>query len=160
VIDKRLKYKAGQRVKKNKDGSRPGYRGYGAAQDSGNAANAAASAAAGAGSSSSGSGGHRGPAELGLTTRGTTTTDPDNNPEKTTIIQKIRNNPYINNPLTRVLGRVGLYSFNPTLMGVDYRTAMQVKGLIDTATEEVADEDLKFQNGGSVGVGSMFVRKR
>ena len=33
MIDKRLKYKAGQRVKKSKDGSRPGY--YGAAQDHG-----------------------------------------------------------------------------------------------------------------------------
>ena len=49
MIDKRLKYKAGQRVKKNKDGSRPGYRGYGAAQDSGNDTNSASSAAAGGG---------------------------------------------------------------------------------------------------------------
>ena len=59
MIDKRLMYAQGQRVKKNKDGSRPGYRGYGAAQDSGNAANSAASAAAGtssSGSSSSGDG--------------------------------------------------------------------------------------------------------
>ena len=33
MIDKRLKYKVGQRVKKSKDGSRPGY--YGAAEDHG-----------------------------------------------------------------------------------------------------------------------------
>jgi hypothetical protein len=59
-----------------------------------------------------------------------------------------------------VLGRVGLYSVNPALMGLDYRTAMQLKGVYDVATEEVDEEDLKFQNGGSVGVGSMFVRKR
>ena len=126
-------------------------------QDMGNEANQAASAAAGSGSSSSG--GHRGPAELGLTTRAPPG-PPSGNDEKTTIFQKIKNNPIINNPLTRVLGRVGLYSVNPTLMGLDYRTAMQLKGVYDTATEEVDEEDLKFQNGGSVGVGSMFVRKR
>jgi hypothetical protein len=70
VIDKRLKYKAGQRVKKNKDGSRPGYRGYGAAQDSGNASNSAASAAAGSGSSSGGDGDGSTNRERGLMSRG------------------------------------------------------------------------------------------
>ena len=52
MIDKRLQYDRqmyamGQRVAKSLDGSRPGYRGYGAAQDSGSATNSAASAAAG-----------------------------------------------------------------------------------------------------------------
>ena len=70
MIDKRLKYKAGQRVKKNKDGSRPGYRGYGAAQDSGNASNSAASAAAGSGSSSGGDGDGSTNRERGLMSRG------------------------------------------------------------------------------------------
>ena len=61
MIDKRLQYDRqmyamGQRVAKSLDGSRPGYRGYGAAQDSGNAANSAASAAAGAGGTSGPSG--------------------------------------------------------------------------------------------------------
>mgnify|MGYP003631241573 FL=1 len=153
------KKKVPQLVTPSKDGSRPGYRGYGAAQDSGNAANSAASAAAGSGSSSSSNDGPRGPAELGLTTRAPPG-PPSGNDEKTTIIQKIKNNPIINNPFTRVLGRVGLYSVNPALMGLDYRTAMQLKGVYDVATEEVDEEDLKFQNGGSVGVGSMFVRKR
>ena len=52
----RQMYKYGQRVAKTLDGSRPGYRGYGAAQDSGNAANSAASAAAGSGGTSGPSG--------------------------------------------------------------------------------------------------------
>ena len=130
----------------------------GGGMDMGNEANQAQSASMG-NSSSSGNDGPRGPAELGLTTRAPPG-PPSGNDEKTTIFQKIKNNPIINNPLTRVLGRVGLYSVNPTLMGLDYRTAMQLKGVYDTATEEVDEEDLKFQNGGSVGVGSMFVRKR
>ena len=130
----------------------------GGGMDMGNASNQAQSASMG-NSSSSSNDGPRGPAELGLTTRAPPG-PPSGNDEKTTIIQKIKNNPIINNPLTRVLGRVGLYSVNPALMGLDYRTAMQLKGVYDTATEEVDEEDLKFQNGGSVGVGSMFVRKR
>jgi len=57
MIDKRLQYDRqmyamGQRVAKSLDGSRPGYRGYGAAQDSGSDANSAASAAAGSGGTS------------------------------------------------------------------------------------------------------------
>ena len=61
MIDKRLQYDRqmyamGQRVAKSLDGSRPGYRGYGAAQDSGNATNSAASAAAGSSGTSGPSG--------------------------------------------------------------------------------------------------------
>ena len=129
----------------------------GGGMDMGNEANQAQSASMG-NSSSSGNDGPRGPAELGLTTRAPPGTPSGN--DDLTILEKIKNNPIINNPLTRVLGRVGLYSVNPALMGLDYRTAMQLKGVYDTATEEVDEEDLKFQNGGSVGVGSMFVRKR
>ena len=129
----------------------------GGGMDMGNEANQAQSASMG-NSSSSGNDGPRGPAELGLTTRAPPGTPSGN--DDLTILEKIKNNPIINNPFTRVLGRVGLYSVNPTLMGLDYRTAMQLKGVYDTATEEVDEEDLKFQNGGSVGVGSMFVRKK
>ena len=78
----------------------------------------------------------------------------NNNPptiNKTSIIDKIRYNPIINNPLTRLVGRVGMYSVNPSLMGLDYRTASQLKGVYDKATEDLDDEDVtmnKFANGG------------
>jgi len=82
----------------------------------------------------------------------------NNNPptiNKTSIIDKIRYNPIINNPLTRLVGRVGMYSVNPSLMGLDYRTASQLKGVYDKATEDLDDEDVtmnKFANGGLAGL--------
>jgi hypothetical protein len=89
MIDKRLQYDRqmyamGQRVAKSLDGSRPGYRGYGAAQDRGSDANSAASAAAGSGSSSSGSDGDgRNMANVaGPTTAPGPTNDPESNREK------------------------------------------------------------------------------
>jgi len=91
----------------------------------------------------------KGPAELGLTTK---TPNPNDNPERTTIIQKIKNNPFINNPITRFGARVGLYVTNPSLMGLDYRTASQLKGVYDKATD-LDDEDVtmnKYKQGGRV----------
>jgi hypothetical protein len=79
----------------------------------------------------------------------------NNNPptiNKTSFIDKIRYNPIINNPLTRLVGRVGMYSVNPSLMGLDYRTASQLKGVYDKATD-LDDEDVtlnKYKNGGRV----------
>jgi hypothetical protein len=130
-----------------KAGGRTNYVRGGAAQDMGNAENQAASAAAAGPSSSSSSSndGPRGPAELGLTTRAPPGPGNNNNLEQTTIIQKIKNNPIINNPLTRLVGRLGMYQVNPALMGVDYRTAMALKETYDEATE---DELNKFANGG------------
>ena len=87
---------------------------------------------------------NRGPAELGLTTRAAPPGPPSGN-EKTSLLQKIKNNPVINNPVTRMVGRIGMYQVNPALMGVDYRTAMALKGAYDEATE---DEINKFANGG------------
>ena len=70
---------------------------------------------------------------------------------KTSIMDKIRYNPIINNPFTKLAGRIGLYTVNPTLLGLDYRTASQLKGVYDKATEDLDDEDVtmnKFANGG------------
>jgi hypothetical protein len=78
----------------------------------------------------------------------------NNNPptiNKTSFIDKIRYNPIINNPVTRMVGRLGLYSVNPSLGILDYRTASQLKGVYDKATEDLDDEDVtmnKFANGG------------
>ena len=72
---------------------------------------------------------------------------------KTSIIDKIRYNPIINNPITRMVGRLGLYSVNPSLMGLDYRTASQLKGVYDKATNGVDDDDVtlsKYKQGGRV----------
>ena len=75
---------------------------------------------------------------------------------KTSIIDKIKNiryNPIINNPLTRMVGRIGMYSVNPSLMGLDYRTASQLKGVYDKATNGVDDDDVtlsKYKQGGRV----------
>ena len=80
----------------------------------------------------------------------------NNNPppiNKISIIDKIRYNPIINNPLTRLVGRVGMYSVNPSLMGLDYRTASQLKGVYDKATDEVDEDDVtlnKYKQGGRV----------
>jgi hypothetical protein len=70
---------------------------------------------------------------------------------KTSIMDKIRYNPIINNPFTKLAGRIGLYTVNPTLLGLDYRTASQLKGVYDKATDDLDDEDVtmnKFANGG------------
>ena len=80
----------------------------------------------------------------------------NNNPptiNKTSFIDKIRYNPIINNPVTRMVGRLGLYSVNPSLGILDYRTASQLKGVYDKATD-LDDEDVtmnKYKKGGRVG---------
>ena len=93
---------------------------------------------------------------VGQYSKGPTSTnnnDGNDGNEKTTFIQKIKNNPIINNPLTRMVGRVGMYSVNPSLMGLDYRTAMQAKEVYDTAVNEVDEDDVtlnKYKQGGRV----------
>ena len=82
-----------------------------------------------------------------------TITPPVAPPPGRTIIDKIRYNPIINNPLTRLVARVGLYSVNPALGVLDYRTARQLKGVYDTATEDIDDDDVtlnKYKQGGRV----------
>jgi len=93
---------------------------------------------------------------VGQYSKGPTSTnnnDGNDGNEKTTFIQKIKNNPIINNPLTRMVGRVGMYSVNPSLMGLDYRTAMQAKEVYDTAINEIDEDDVtlnKYKQGGRV----------
>ena len=141
----RVNYKAGGRIN---------FRGGG--MDMGNESNQAQSAAMGNSTSAPGPGDTGG--EGGNNPRDGSDTqfgDGNNNNgnERTTFFQKIKNNRIINNPLTRLVGRVGMYSVNPSLMGLDYRTASQLKGVYDKATDEVDEDDVtlnKYKQGGRV----------
>ena len=147
----RVNYKAGGRIN---------FRGGG--MDMGNEANQAQSAAMGNSTSApgpgdtGGEGGNNPSDDSDKQFGGGNNNDGNNNPppiNKTSIIDKIRYNPIINNPLTRLVGRVGMYSVNPSLMGLDYRTASQLKGVYDKATDEVDEDDVtlnKYKQGGRV----------
>jgi len=52
------------------------------------------------------------------------------------VIDRIKESP-LNNPLTRGILRTGLYTLNPTLGPVDFRKAMQLKGVYDTTMENI-----------------------
>jgi hypothetical protein len=73
--------------------------------------------------------------------------------EGPTVIDRIKESP-LNNPLTRGIVRTGLYTLNPTLGPVDFRKAMQLKGVYDTTMEniygDVNEEDMQL-GGGPVG---------
>jgi len=58
------------------------------------------------------------------------------------VIDRIKESPF-NNPLTRGILRTGLYTLNPTLGPLDFRKAMQLKGLYDTTIDSInyPDED-------------------
>jgi hypothetical protein len=144
----RVNYKAGGRIN---------FRGGG--MDMGNEANQAQSAAMGNNTSAPGPGdtggeGGNNPRDGSDTQFGDGNNNNNNNGnERTTFFQKIKNNRIINNPLTRLVGRVGMYSVNPSLMGLDYRTASQLKGVYDKATDEVDEDDVtlnKYKQGGRV----------
>ena len=57
-------------------------------------------------------------------------------------INKIKNSRF-NNPITRGILRTGLYTLNPSLGPLDFRKAMQLKGLYDTTMDSInyPDED-------------------
>ena len=63
------------------------------------------------------------------------------------VIDRIKESP-LNNPLTRGIVRTGLYTLNPTLGPLDFRKAMQLKGLYDTTKEgiygDVDEEDMQL----------------
>ena len=65
---------------------------------------------------------------------------------KESVLDKVKNNPYINNPITRTLGRTALYTLNPTIGMLDARKAMQLKNIYDYTTDQinkpVDEEDL------------------
>ena len=72
-----------------------------------------------------------------------------------TIIDKVKES-RLNNPLTRGMLRTGLYTLNPTLGPIDFRKAMQLKGVYDTTMDSInyPDEDdmtIGFAEGGPVG---------
>ena len=143
----RVNYKAGGRIN---------FRGGG--MDMGNEANQAQSAAMGNNTSAPGPGdtggeGGNNPRDGSDTQFGDGNNNNNNGNERTTFFQKIKNNRIINNPLTRLVGRVGMYSVNPSLMGLDYRTASQLKGVYDKATDKVDEDDVtlnKYKQGGRV----------
>ena len=133
----------------------------GGGMDMGNEANQAQSAAMGNNTSAPGPGdtggeGGNNPRDGSDTQFGDGNNNNNNNNngnERTTFFQKIKNNRIINNPLTRLVGRVGMYSVNPSLMGLDYRTASQLKGVYDKATDKVDEDDVtlnKYKQGGRV----------
>ena len=71
------------------------------------------------------------------------------------VIDRIKESP-LNNPLTRGIVRTGLYTLNPTLGPIDFRKAMQLKGVYDTTMDSInyPDEDdmtIGFAEGGPVG---------
>jgi len=71
------------------------------------------------------------------------------------VIDKVKQSP-LNNPVTRGILRTGLYTLNPTLGPIDFRKAMQLKGLYDTTMDSInyPDEDdmtIGFAEGGPVG---------
>ena len=132
----RVNYKAGGRI---------GFAGGG--MDMGNEENQAQSAAIGAGTSTPGPGdtggeGGNNPSDDSDTQFGDGNNNNNDNNERTTFFQKIKNNRIINNPLTRLIGRVGMYSVNPSLMGKNFRTASQLKGVYDKATDDVDEDDV------------------
>jgi hypothetical protein len=65
--------------------------------------------------------------------------------DKPSAIDRVRNSPY-NNPITRGILRAGAYTLNPSLAGIDFRKAMQLKNAYDVVTDEfnkpVSEEDL------------------
>jgi len=52
------------------------------------------------------------------------------------VIDRIKESRF-NNPVTRGILRTGLYTLNPTLGPLDFRKAMQLKGLYDTTMENI-----------------------
>ena len=52
------------------------------------------------------------------------------------VIDRIKES-RLNNPLTRGIVRTGLYTLNPTLGPIDFRKAMQLKGVYDTTMENI-----------------------
>jgi len=65
--------------------------------------------------------------------------------DKPSVIDKIKDSPY-NNPFTRGILKAGAYTLNPTIAGIDFRKAMQIKDLYDYTTQQinnpVSEEDL------------------
>ena len=63
------------------------------------------------------------------------------------VIDRIKES-RLNNPLTRGILRTGLYTLNPTLGPIDFRKAMQLKGIYDTTMEniygDVDEEDMQL----------------
>ena len=53
-----------------------------------------------------------------------------------TIIDRVKQSRF-NNPLTRGILRTGLYTLNPTLGPLDFRKAMQLKGVYDTTMDSI-----------------------
>ena len=71
------------------------------------------------------------------------------------VIDRIKES-RLNNPLTRGILRTGLYTLNPTVGPIDFRKAMQLKGVYDTTMDSInyPDEDdmtIGFAEGGPVG---------
>ena len=52
------------------------------------------------------------------------------------VIDRIKESRF-NNPVTRGILRTGLYTLNPTLGPLDFRKAMQLKGVYDTTMENI-----------------------
>ena len=53
-----------------------------------------------------------------------------------TVIDRVKDSRF-NNPITRGILRTGLYTLNPALGPLDFRKAMQLKGLYDTTMENI-----------------------
>ena len=71
--------------------------------------------------------------------------------DKPSAIDRVRNNPYLNNPITRT----GLYALNPSLGILDYRNLMQAKNLIDYTTDQINNPILNEEEVTSGGIGGM-----
>jgi hypothetical protein len=71
--------------------------------------------------------------------------------DKPSTIDKIKNSPYYNNPITKA----GLYALNPSLGFLDYRTLMQAKNLIDYTTDQINNPVFNEEEVMSGGIGGM-----
>jgi len=56
--------------------------------------------------------------------------------EGPTVIDRVKESRF-NNPVTRGILRTGLYTLNPTLGPIDFKKAMQLKGVYDTAMDSI-----------------------
>jgi hypothetical protein len=71
------------------------------------------------------------------------------------VIDRIKES-RLNNPITRGILRTGAYLYNPTIAGIDFRRAVQLKNLYDVTKDsitnpEITEEDMQYATGGRVG---------
>jgi hypothetical protein len=134
----------GMLVQPSMTGKRPGYRGDAAARSSGAADSGRVGGSDVGESSTSSDSRDDGPDDRGsdvqnavqAAIRAGVSPKDINRITNPSVIDKVRSSRF-NNPITRGILRTGLYTLNPALGPLDFRKAMQLKGLYDTTKEGI-----------------------